>query len=137
MRCASMTNRDELEWLRDRGVRIDHKGRIIVSLPTPELEFKGEELEPTIAELMRREVPRTGGSRGRRRRAPRPNLKREKPAQTDEPVQSRMGRPVIGAEARVYVHTSISQWTRQILAQRGMTLADVFDDCARELEHGS
>jgi hypothetical protein len=137
-----VTNRDELEWLRDRGVRIDRKGRIIVSLPAPEAEFEfpRDELEPRIADLMRRDVNhRTGGSRGRRRRqASRPTLKREKPVQLDDTAHpSRIGRPVIGTEARVYVQTSIAQSTRKILAERGVTLADVFDDCARELAHAS
>jgi hypothetical protein len=137
-----MNDHHELEWLRDHGVRIDHKGRIIVSLPAPEaqVEFLRDELEPTIAELMRRDVNhRIGGSRGRRRRrASRPTVKPEKRAQLDDTAQpSRIGRPVIGSEARVYVQTSIAQSTRQILAERGVTLADVFDQCARELAYAS
>jgi hypothetical protein len=135
-----MSDRSELEWLRIRGVRIDHKGRIVVSLPAPEeeFEFQSEDLEPTIADLMRREVNlRTGGSRGRRRgRTPSPP-KPGKPAKLDDAGQpSRIGRPVMGCEARVYVQTSIAQTTRQILAERGLTLADVFDQCARELARG-
>jgi hypothetical protein len=137
-----MNDRNELEWLRARGVRIDHKGRIIVSLPVPEeeFEFQSEGLEPMIADLMRRDVNRhTGGSRGRRRRrAPSSTPKPGKRAQLDDRLQpSPIGRPVIGSEARVYVQTSIAQTTRQILAERGLTLADVFDQCARELAHAS
>ena len=66
-----MSYDDELDWLRDRGVQIDHKGRIIVSLPEipDEVDFDVVEREPSIAELMRHEInPRRAGSRGRRRR---------------------------------------------------------------------
>ena len=74
----------ELDWLRDHGVRIDEKGRIIVSLPVPddEVEFRNEEQESSIAELMRRDVdPRQGGARGRRRRrAPKAAHRTEPPA---------------------------------------------------------
>jgi hypothetical protein len=136
-----MNDRNELEWLRARGVRIDHKGRIVVNLPAPEEEFEveSEGLEPTIADLMRRDVNRrTGGSRGRRRRrAPSTTSKPGKPEQPDDTVRpSRIGRPVIGSETRVYVQTSIAQTTRQILTEQGLTLADVFDQCARELAYG-
>ncbi|MHB8441185.1 MAG: hypothetical protein ACYDBM_03920 [Candidatus Tyrphobacter sp.] len=48
-----------------------------------------------------------------------------------------MGRPVIGSEVRVYVQTSIAQRTREVLTKHRMTLADVFDDYARELPDAS
>ena len=86
----------ELDWLRDHGVRIDEKGRIIVSFPIPddEFEFRNEE-EPSIAELMRRNVdPRHGGSRGRRRRCAPKASQRSEPACTDRPMRpARLGRP--------------------------------------------
>ena len=136
-----MNDHNDLEWLRDRGVRIDHKGRIIVSLPAPEdeFEFQREDREPSIADLMRRHVNhRTGGSRGRRRRrASKPTVKPEKREHIEDAAPSRIGRPVIGAEVRVYVQTSIARSTRRILLERGLTLANVFDDCARELTHAS
>ena len=62
---------DELNWLRDRGVQVDRRGRIIVSLPAvpDDVDFDVVEREPSIAELMRREInPRLAGSHGRRRR---------------------------------------------------------------------
>lgn len=141
-----MAYENQLDWLRDRGVQIDHKGRIIVSLPTIpdadvyDADLADEEREPTIAELMRRDVNvRLSGSRGRRRRG-RSNAPKHSShaAQTHEPSPSaRIGRPVIGAEVRVYVQTSIAQRTREILARNGVTLADVFDDYARELPDAS
>ena len=127
----------ELDWLRDHGVRIDEKGRIIVSLPIPddEVEFRNEEQEPSIAELMRRDVdPRHGGSRGRRRRCAPKASHRSEPACTDRPMQpARLGRPAVGEELRVYVQTTIAPQTRETLTKRGLTLAEVLDDCAREL----
>lgn len=127
----------ELDWLRDHGVRIDEKGRIIVSLPLPddEAEFRSDEQEPSIAELMRRDVdPRHGGSRGRHRRCAPKAAQRTKPDRTDRPTQSaRRGRPAIGEELRVYIQTTIAPQTRETLAKRGLTLADILDDCAREL----
>jgi hypothetical protein len=66
-----MSYDDELNWLRDRGVHVDHKGRIIVSLPVvpDDVDFDVVEREPSVAELMRREInPRLAGSHGRRRR---------------------------------------------------------------------
>lgn len=133
-----MRDRDELQWLRDRGVQIDHKGRIIVSLPAPEeAQWPAEDREPSIAELMRREVNRRGGSHGRRRRsAP----KATSGSDRGTPLRacaSRLGRPAIGAEVRVYVHTSVARTTRETLLQRGLTLAQVFNECARELTHGT
>ena len=86
----------ELDWLRDHGVRIDEKGRIIVSLPIPddEVEFRNEEQEPSIAELMRRDVdPRQGGSRGRRRRCAPKAAHRTEPARVDRPMQPATTRP--------------------------------------------
>ena len=126
----------ELDWLRDHGVRIDEKGRIVVSLPMPddEVGFPNEE-EPSIAELMRRDVgPRRGGSRGRRRRGPPKASHGSEPAWTDSAMQpARLGRPVVGEELRVYVQTTIAPQTRERLAKRGLTLAGVLDACAREL----
>jgi hypothetical protein len=125
----------ELDWLRDRGVRIDAKGRIIVSLPIPddEVEFQNEEEEPSIAELMRRDVDqRRGGSRGRRRRCAPKGSHRTAPACSDRPTQ-RLGRPVIGDELRVHIQTTITPQTRETLTKQGLTLANVLDDCAREL----
>ena len=125
-----MRDRDELQWLRDRGVRIDHKGRIVVSLPiSDEYPFPSEELEPSIAELMHRDVRTNGGSHGRRRKsAPKPTPSRSV-SRVDIASSSRIGRPAIGAEVRVYVQTSIARVTREILGRRGVTLAEVFDDC--------
>ena len=134
---------EQLDWLRDHGVQIDQKGRIIVSLPTvPDdeiYEIGDDEREPSIRELMRRDVDvGSSGSRGRRRRTPPKKTKHSRHAgQPQEYAASRIGRPTIGAEVRVYVQTSIAQRTREILAQQGMTLADVFDDCARSLPHAS
>jgi hypothetical protein len=135
---------NQLDWLRDRGVRIDHKGRIIVSLPAmPDGDIRDvddNEREPSIAELMRRDVNiRLGGSRGRRRRkASNAVSSSHHAARTQEPAQTaRMGRPIIGSEVRVYVQTSIAQRTREVLTTRGMTLADVFDDYVRELPDAS
>jgi hypothetical protein len=126
----------ELDWLRDHGVRIDEKGRIIVSLPIPdnEVEFRNEEQEPSIVELMRRDVdPRHGGSRGRRRRSAPKASHRTEPARTDPMQPARLGRPAVGEELRVYVQTTIAPQTRETLTKRGLTLAEVLDDCAREL----
>jgi hypothetical protein len=135
---------NQLDWLRDRGVQIDHKGRIIVSLPAmPDDDIRDvndDEREPSIAELMRRDVNvRLGGSRGRRRRrASKAVSSGHHAARTQEPAQTtRMGRPAIGSEVRVYVQTSIAQRTREVLTKHGMTLADVFDDYARELPDAS
>jgi len=127
----------ELTWLRDRGVRIDEKGRIIVSLPTPDDEDElcdRDEEEASITELMRREVGRRdGGSRGRRRRSV-PKASQRMPARSAHPVNPpRVGRPAIGAEVRVYVQTTISPQTRETITRRGLTLADVLDKCAQEL----
>ncbi len=135
---------NQLDWLRDRGVQIDHKGRIIVSLPAiPDDDIRDvddDEHEPSIAELMRRDVNvRLGGSRGRRRRrASKAVSSSHHAARTQEPAQTaRIGRPVIGSEVRVYVQTLIAQRTREVLTKHGMTLADVFDDYARELPDAS
>jgi hypothetical protein len=94
-----------------------------------------------IAELMRRDVNlRTGGSKGRRRRRP-PKSKQDlnrAAAAGRTGVLSRIGRPAIGLEVRVYVQTSIAQRTRDVLAAHGVTLAQVFDDYARRLAaHGA
>lgn len=133
-----MTDREELQWLCDRGVRIDHKGRIIVSLPDPdEYGLSSEELEPSIGELMRRDVRTHGGSRGRRRKSAPKATPARNASQAGIASFSRIGRPAIGTEVRVYVQTSIARVTREILGRRGVTLAEVFDDYARELAHGS
>jgi hypothetical protein len=131
------------DWMRDPGVRVDHKGRIIVSLPTESVDdftIVSDGDEASIAELMRRDVNlRLGGSKGRRRsRAAKHSQRGERAGRIDDPLRtSRIGRPAIGAEVRVYVQTSIDQRTHDILAENGMTLADVFDECARELAHAS
>jgi hypothetical protein len=134
---TGMTNDSELDWLRDRGVRVDHKGRIIVSLPRPDQEpdLRTEDREPSIAELMRREVDRRqGGSRGRRRRGVPKASQPSAPARADRLIKgARLGRPAVGEELRVYVQTTIAPQTREALAKHRVTLADVFDDCARAL----
>lgn len=138
-----MVHHEQLDWLRDHGVQIDHKGRIIVSLPAmPDdevYEIGDNDREPSIQELMRRDIKiDSSGSRGRRRRTPSKKTKQScRAAQPQERSVSRIGRPTIGGEVRVYVQTSIAQRTREILAQQGMTLADVFDDYARSLPHAS
>jgi hypothetical protein len=95
--------------------------------------------EATIAELMQRDVDlKSFAPRTHRRRSSRakPMVNREKGASGDE-VVARVGRPMIGAEVRVCVQTSIALRTREILAAVGMTLADVFDAYARGLTaHG-
>jgi hypothetical protein len=95
-----------------------------------------------IAELMRRDVNfRTGGSKGRRRRRQPAKSKQDmnRAATAGRTgVLSRIGRPAIGLEVRVYVQTSIAQRTRELLAANGVTLAQVFDDYARRLAaHGA
>jgi hypothetical protein len=127
----------ELDWLRDHGVRVDEKGRIIVRLPVPDegFEFQNEE-EPSIAQLMRREVgQRRGGSRGRRRRCAPEASHRNAPPSTDRPTR-RLGRPVVGDEPRVHVQTTLTPQTRETLTKQGLTLANILDDCARELADG-
>jgi hypothetical protein len=136
---------NELDWLRNRGVQIDHKGRIIVSLPlVPDGEAYDrdalEEREPSIAELMRRDVDaRHAGSRGRRRRAASKidQSKQRATRPSGGSQTARIGRPIVGAEVRVYVQTSIALQTRQTLAKRGITLAEIFDDFARGLQNVS
>jgi hypothetical protein len=126
----------ELDWLLDRGVRLDHKGRIIVSLPSPDddLDVPSEDDEATISQLMRREVDRShGGSRGRRRREPPKISHQSASARTDHLKAARLGRPALGEEPRVYVQTTIAAQTRETLAKHHMTLATVFDECARGL----
>lgn len=126
----------ELDWLRERGVRFDHKGRIIVSLPSPEDEFDPdrEPAELTISELMRREIDRRqGGSRGRRRRAATKGSHQRGAARPDHLTAARLGRPAIGEEPRVYVQTTIAPQTRETLSRHRITLATVFDQCARAL----
>ena len=130
---------NDFEWLRDRGVRIDEKGRIIVSLPPPddEVEFRNDD-EASIAELMRRDVAhRRGGSRGRRRRsAPKASLGGAQRSSKYQGSPARIGRPCLGVETRIPVQTTISPCTREALSKHHVTLADVLDDCARELTNG-
>jgi len=134
-----MARDNDFAWLRDHGVQIDHKGRIIVRLPAipdDDFRFEPDDDEVSITELMRRDMNvRPGGSRGRRRRRGNTNnaVSRRGTPGGDEGTSSRIGRPAIGAEVRVYVQTSIAQRTREILAEHGITLADVFDECAREI----
>lgn len=95
-----------------------------------------------IAELMRRDVNlRTGGSKGRRRRRQPAKSKQDMDRAATAGrtgVLSRVGRPAIGLEVRVYVQTSIAQRTRELLAAHGVTLAQIFDDYARRLTaHGA
>jgi hypothetical protein len=136
-----MSHDDELNWLRNRGVQIDHKGRIIVSLPAipDDVDFDPAEREPSIAELMRHDIdPRLAGSRGRRRRRLSTPVQRNPgTARISRQPAARAGRPTIGSEARVHVQTMIAQETRDILAKHHVTLADVFDDCARKLSRVS
>ena len=134
-----MSYDDDVNWLLDRGVQVDHKGRIIVSLPAvpDDVDFDVVEREPSIAELMRREInPRLAGSHGRRRRRLSTPVQRYPGAtRIHQQPAARVGRPTIGSEARVHVQTMIAQETRDILLKHHVTLADVFDDCARRLSH--
>lgn len=138
-RSLDMVSCNDFEWLRDRGVRIDEKGRIIVSLPPPEdeLDFRNDD-EASIAELMRRDVAhRQGGSRGRRRRlAPKASLGGAQRSSKYQGSPGRIGRPCLGVETRIPVQTTISPRTREALSKHRVTLADVFNDCARELTNG-
>lgn len=83
---------NQLDWLREHGVQIDHKGRIVVSLPViPDGEVYDrdplDEHEPSIAELMRRDVDlRHVGSRGRRRRGRPKAVKRDTCAAQAQPL---------------------------------------------------
>jgi len=132
---------EDLEWLRKRGVQIDRKGRIIVSLPAipdDDIGFDVEEHDASIAELMRRDVDlRLAGTRARRpRRFSTQTPKNLRRTRLREPPQAaRVGRPFVGSEARVHVQTMIAEKTREALAKNHITLADVFDDCARTLLH--
>lgn len=136
-----MSYDDELNWLRDRGVQVDRKGRIIVTLPSvpDDVDFDVVEREPSMAELMRREInPRLAGSHGRRRRhLSTPVQRNPRATRIYQQPAARVGRPTIGSEARVHVQTMIAQETRDILVKHRVTLADVFDDCARRLSRVS
>lgn len=136
-----MSYDQELDWLRDRGVQVDCKGRIIVSLPAlpDDVDFDVVEREPSIAELMRREInPRLAGSHGRRRRRlSTPVQPNPRATRNYQQLAARVGRPTIGSEARVHVQTMIAQETRDILVKHRVTLADVFDECARRLSRVS
>jgi hypothetical protein len=117
----------------------DFRGSFDDSLAALEDAIALQYAEVTIAELMQRDVDlKTFGSRARKRRSSRAKsaMKGEKDTNSNE-VVARVGRPTIGAEARVCVQTSIALRTRDILAAAGMTLADVFDAYARRLmAHG-
>jgi len=91
--------------------------------------------EATIAELMQRDVDlKSSVSRARRRRSSRtPSVIKRENSTSSSDVPVRVGRPTIGAEVRVSVQTSIALRTREILAEAGVTLADVFDACAQRL----
>lgn len=141
-----MSYDDELSWLRDRGVQIDRKGRIIVRLPDipDEVDFDVVAREPSIAELMRHETnSRLAGSRGRRCRHLTKPVQRGPAADARFYLQlaarttPRVGRPTIGSEVRVHVQTMIAPETRDLLVKHHVTLADVFDDCARRLSRVS
>lgn len=137
----SAMNDQILGWRRESGVRVDHKGRLIVTLPINSVDdfaSTNDDEVPSIADLMRHDVNlHLGGSKGhRRRRAQETKRCRERTVRADSPVQStRIGRPTIGAEVRVYVQTSIATRTREILVQNELTLAEIFDAYARELAH--
>lgn len=130
---------DDRDWLRDRGVRIDEKGRIIVSLPPPDddVDVRNDD-EASIVELMRRDAAhRKGGSRGRRRRSPpKASLGATQRSLKYGISPARIGRPCIGVETRISVQTTISRQTREALEKHQVTLADVLNDCARELTDG-
>jgi hypothetical protein len=137
-----MPPRDDLEWLRNRGVQIDRKGRIIVSLPAipdDNIGFDVEDREPSIAELMHRDInPRLASSRGRRRQRFTTQVQQTRKNIRPKPLPAaRIGRPIVGSEVRVHVQTMIAQQTRDSLLKQRVTLADVFDACARELLHVS
>jgi hypothetical protein len=89
--------------------------------------------EVRIAELMQRDVDlKSSGSRARRRRSSRAASVTKREQGTSGPKSpARVGRPAIGAEARVRVQTSVALRTREILAEVGVTLADVFEACAQ------
>jgi hypothetical protein len=125
----------------------DQKDRIITRPPVPDDDFRyprddsmaalEESLEfdggdSSIVELMRRDVNlRLGGSKGRRRRQPPASRSGSRAPREPIPgVASRIGRPTIGAEVRVYVQTSIGHRTRELLAQHNVSLAQVLDECA-------
>ena len=129
------------------GNRRDQEDRLISRLHVPDDDFRypsddsmaalEESLEiagdeSSIVELMRRDVNlRIGGSKGRRRRQPQDS--RSGSPSHREPshgVVSRIGRPTIGAEVRVYVQTSIGQRTRELLAEHNVSLAQVLDQYA-------
>lgn len=132
----------------DRGNWRDQKGRIITRLPVSDddfryprddsmaaleeaLEFDGD--ESSITELMRRDVNlRLVGSKPRRRRQPPASRSGSRTSHVDANlgVVSRIGRPTIGAEVRVYVQTSIGQRTRELLAQHNASLAQILDEFA-------
>jgi hypothetical protein len=132
----------------DRGNWRDQKGWIITRLPVPDddfryprddslaaledsLEFADD--ESSIVGLMRRDVNlRLGGSKGRRRQRPRDSRSQSRASHVDTNlgVVSRIGRPTIGAEVRVYVQTSIGQRTRELLDLHNASLAQILDEFA-------
>jgi hypothetical protein len=52
---------------------------------------------------------------------------------SDTGISAPMGRPVLGAEIRIRVQTSVARSTRDVLAEQGVTLAQIFDECALQL----
>ena len=126
-----MDHPNDLDWLRERGVEIDSKGRAIVHLPDPDYDETVASDEPSIAELMRRDVDlRQSGSRGRRRR--RAAAKAPRLAKQPAFVSNRMGRPRHGAEPRVKVRISLSVETLRTLKRRNISVAHVLEACVRE-----
>ena len=132
----------DLPWLQDHGVRVDHKGRVIVSLPPPEIELyrlAGDDRdEVSIAELMRHDVDlKLTNARVRRRRVTKPRRENDDGMGGGSAGMARYGRPTIGTEVRVRVHTTIAQRTRRILTEWHVTFAEILDECAREFARAS
>jgi hypothetical protein len=143
----------QLDWLGDHGVRRDHKGRIIAHLPRPDDDFLSssddsmtalqnvlglDADEASIRDLMRRDVDlKVSGSRGRRRRQPPQEKSQSRRTSSDTAISAPMGRPALGAEIRVRVQTSVARSTRDVLSERGVTLAQIFDECALQLARHS
>jgi hypothetical protein len=133
----------DLPWLLDHGVRIDRKGRVVVSLPAPEVQLSllagGTDGDAVpIAELMRRDIdPKLTRARARRRRGAKIRTINNAGADGDASRSSRFGRPTIGTEVRVRVHTTIAQRTQQTLSTWRITFAQILDECACELADAS
>lgn len=127
----SRIDQAELDWLRERGVEVDRKGRIVVRLPQPDDELEFRDDEASISSLMRRDVRRKGGTRGPRR-TPHKGCN----SAATQAAKRRRGRPIIGDETRIRVQTTIDPSTRDTLRRHRRTLADVFDGCVQELTSG-